>query len=202
MHTIKIWNDEPAPRQIAEIADALSRGGLVIMPTDSVYAITCDALSPKSIDRLCSLKGINTDKQTLSIICSDISMAAEYAAIGDTAFAMLKRNTPGPFTWILKASRMLPKVFKGRRQVGIRIPDTKVCREVAEKLGHPLLTTSIDLSDEDYAREPELIAEKYDGKADMMVDGGEGAFIPTAIIAFDDQENEYEIIREGLREPV
>lgn len=202
MHTIKIWNNDPAPRQTAEIADALSRGEIVIMPTDSVYAITCDALSPKAIERLCDIKGIDPGKHTLSIICSDISMASEYAVIGDMAFDMLKRNTPGPFTWILKASRSLPKVFKGRRQVGIRIPDNKVCREVAEKLGHPLLTTSIDLSDEDYAREPELIAEKYEERAAMMVDGGEGAFIPTAIIAFDDPENEYEIIREGLREPV
>ncbi|MDE6810736.1 MAG: Sua5/YciO/YrdC/YwlC family protein, partial [Muribaculaceae bacterium] len=113
MRTIKIWNDSPAENQLNEITDALEAGQLVILPTDSVYAITCDALNIKAINQLCKLKGLNPDRNHLSIICSDISMAAEYTRISNTDFNLLKHNTPGPFTFLLPAGHQLPKAFKG-----------------------------------------------------------------------------------------
>ena len=197
MRTIKIWNDSPAENQLNEITDALEAGQLVILPTDSVYAITCDALNIKAINQLCKLKGLNPDRNHLSIICSDISMAAEYTRISNTYFNLLKHNTPGPFTFLLPAGHQLPKAFKGRKIAGVRIPDCEVTRAVAGRLGHPLLTTSIEFEDSDHAREPELIAETYSKSGIcMLVDAGDGSDQYTTVI--DCTESSPEIIRQGL----
>lgn len=182
MKSIKIWNDSPSDRQAEQIAERLKTGEIWIMPTDSLYGIMCDALNPKAVKEVCDLKGINPEKNNLSIICSDISMAAEYARIGDRTFALMRDNTPGPFTFICKAQTNLPKEFKRRKTVGIRIPDCMTAREVAAKLGNPLLTTSIEWDDEDYARNPELIMEAYDGKVDGIAIGEDGLTEPTTII--------------------
>ena len=182
MKSIKIWNDSPSAKQAEQIAEHLKAGEIWILPTDSLYGIMCDALNPKAVKRVCDLKGINPDKNNLSIICSDISMAAEYARIGDQTFGLMRDNTPGPFTFICKAQSNLPKEFKRRKTVGIRIPDCVTAREVAAKLGNPLLTTSIEFEDEDYARNPELILEAYDGKVDGIAIGDEGLSEPTTII--------------------
>ena len=131
MKTIKIWNDEASSRQLDEICKELEDGGIIIMPTDTLYGIACDALNPKAIDRLCRIKGLNPDKTHLSIICSDISMAAEYARFDNKDFRMLKDYTPGAFTFLFKSAPTLPKAFKGRKVVGIRIPDNKLCRDIA-----------------------------------------------------------------------
>ncbi len=195
MKTIKIWNDNPSESQINEICDLLERGGVVIIPTDTLYGICCDALNPKSIERICRLKGINPDKANLSVICSGISMAAEYSRIGNNEFGIIKDNTPGPFTYLLKSSSSLPKVFKGRKVVGIRIPDCNVARQIAERLGHPVMTTSVECDDYDYAVNAELIAEKYESSVDMMVDAGDGDTEPSTII--DLTSGEPTIIREG-----
>ncbi|MDE5774452.1 MAG: threonylcarbamoyl-AMP synthase [Muribaculaceae bacterium] len=197
MKTIKIWGDRPSDKQLTEIAGHLERGGLLIIPTDSVYAIVCDSLNSKAIDRLCSLKGIDPDKNTLSIICSDISMASEYANIDDASFRLIKDNTPAPVTYILKAARTLPKAFKSRREVGIRIPDLATPRAIADCLGHPLMSTTIELDDEDYIREPELIAERYEDRVEMMVDGGQGDSLLTTVV---DARDGFQIIREGKYE--
>lgn len=197
MKTLKIWGDNPADKQLAEIAGHLERGGLLIVPTDSVYAIVCDSLNSKAIDRLCSLKGIDPDKNTLSIICSDISMASEYASIDDSSFRLIKENTPAPVTYILKAARTLPKAFKSRKEVGIRIPDLNTPRAIADYLGHPLMSTTIELDDDDYLREPELIAERYEDKVEMMIDGGQGESLLTTVV---DVRDGFEIIREGKYE--
>lgn len=198
MKTIKIWNDNPSESQINEICDLLERGGVVIIPTDTLYGICCDALNPKSIERICRLKGINPDKANLSVICSGISMAAEYSRIGNNEFVIIKDNTPGPFTYLLKSSSSLPKVFKGRKVVGIRIPDCNVARQIAERLGHPVMTTSVECDDYDYAINAELIAEKYESSVDMMVDAGDGDTEPSTII--DLTSGEPTIIREGKGE--
>lgn len=195
METIKIWNDDPSERQTADIAAALEEGKIVIMPTDTLYGITCDALNPKAIETICRMKHINPEKSNLSILCSDIAMAADYAKIDNQCFRLLKDNTPGPFTFLFRALHSLPKAFKGRKIVGVRIPDSTTARMVVEALGHPVLSTSIEYEDEDYARNPELIAETYDTRADLMVEGEDGGRIPSAII--DCTGSEPEIIREG-----
>lgn len=197
MRSIKIWNDSPAENQLNEITQALEAGELVIIPTDSVYAIVCDALNIKAINKLCRLKGINPEKNHLSIICSDISMAAEYTRVGNEEFNLMKLNTPGPFTFILPAGHQLPKAFKGRKAAGVRIPDCNLARSVAQRLGHPLLSTSIEFADDDHAREPDLIAEKYEGSGvELIVDGGDGKSEYSTII--DCTGSEPEIIRQGL----
>lgn len=195
MDVVKIWNEKASEKQIDEICEVIKDGGLVIIPTDTLYAITCDALSPKAIERLCKLKGINPDKTNLSIICSDISMASEYAKFDNYAFQLLKNNTPGPFTFIFRAASTLPRAFKGRKNVGVRIPANAIDREIAARMEHPLLTTSIEYEDEDYAMNPELIAEAYEGKVDLMVEGEDGGLVPSAVI--DCTGREPEIIRSG-----
>ncbi len=193
MKTIKIWNGNISDRQLNEIAARLDAGELVILPTDTAYAVTCDALNIKSIDRICRMKGINPDKTNLSILCSDISMAAEYCRISNSHFRMLKENTPGPFTFIFRSASSLPKAFKGRKTVGIRIPDNRLTLAVVERFGRPLLTTTIEYADEDYAVNPELISESYEGRADMMVEGGNGSTDVSTIV--DCTENTPEIGR-------
>ena len=184
MKTIKIWNGNISDRQLNEIAARLDAGELVILPTDTAYAVTCDALNIKSIDRICRMKGINPDKTNLSILCSDISMAAEYCRISNSHFRMLKENTPGPFTFIFRSASSLPKAFKGRKTVGIRIPDNRLTLAVVERFGRPLLTTTIEYADEDYAVNPELISESYEGRADMMVEGGNGSTDVSTIVLY------------------
>lgn len=198
MKTIKIWNNEASSKQLDQICRDLEGGEVMIMPTDTLYAIACDALNPKAIDRICRMKGINPDKTNLSIICSDISMAAEYARFDNNAFRLLRDYTPGPFTFLFKSAPTLPKAFKGRKVVGIRIPDNKLCRDIAERLGHPLLTTSIEYDDEDYAVNPELIAEAYDNQVELFLEGAPGDTTPSTVV--DCTGAEPEIVRQGKGE--
>lgn len=197
MDTIKIYNDNLTEAQAREIASMLDNGELGIIPTDSVYAIVCDALNPKAITELCRIKGIDPDKNNLSILCSDLSMAAEYSTIDNYAYRLIKSNTPGPFTFLLKASRTLPKAFKGRKIVGIRIPDNAPARMIVEAMGRPLLCTSIEFEDDDNAREPELIRENYDHyPISFILDAGEGDTQVSTIVDCSDSDSP-EIIREG-----
>lgn len=196
MNTIKIWNDSPSDRQIHDIAERILDGAIAIIPTDTMYAIVGDALNPKAIERICRLKGINPEKTNLSIICSDISMAAEYARIENAGYRILKEYTPGPFTLLFRSASSLPRAFKGRKVVGIRIPDCTLDRMLAEYIGHPLITTTIEYEDEDYARNPQLIAETYENQVDLMVEGDEGTTGLSTII--DCTGSEPEIIRQGI----
>lgn len=198
MKRIKIWNDSPSDKQIDEICSMLEHGEIGIFPTDTIYGICCDALNSKAIDRICRLKGINTEKANLSIVCADIAMAAEYSKINNKAFQIIKEHTPGPYTFLLNTVSSLPKAFKGRKIVGIRIPENKSIREVAARLNHPLMTTSIEFDEDDFAVNPELIAENYESKVDFIVEGEEGGIIPSTIV--DLTQNEIEIIREGKGE--
>ncbi len=195
MRTIKIWNDKASDKQLNQICNELEMGNILIIPTDTIYAIVCDALNPKAIERICQLKGINPEKTNLSIICTDISMAAEYARIDNSSFRLLKDNTPGPFTFLFKSASSLPKAFKGRKIVGIRIPDNSLCRDIVSRLGHPILTTSIEFVDEDYARNPELISEAYYDKVDCFIEGEDGDTVASTIV--DCTDGEPVIVREG-----
>ena len=198
MKILKIWGDELSDRQIQETIRDLQEGKTLIAPTDTLYAIMCDALSPKAVEAVCKLKAINPDKTNLSIICSDISMAAEYANFNNVTFKLLKELTPGPYTFICKAAHSLPAAFKRRKVVGIRIPDFRADRQLAEALGHPLLTTSIRFDEDDYGINPELIEENYNNKVDIMIQGPEGELTPSTILDCTGQD--IEVIREGKGE--
>lgn len=181
------------------VINTLRDGGIIIYPTDSLYAIGCNALNNQAIERICHIKGINPAKTNLSIICHDISPSAEYARIDNRAFRIMKDNLPGPFTFLLPASTTLPKVFKGRKTVGVRIPDNAIAREIAMRMDSPLLTTSIQWDTEDEAINPESIAMRYSDTVDIVIDGGEGGTEPSTVIDITDSSNP-EIIRPGLGE--
>lgn len=198
MEKIKIWNNKTSDKQLVAICDNIKAGEIGIIPTDSLYAICGDALNMQAIEKICRLKGINPEKTNLSIICSDISMAAEYARIENKDFRLMQQNTPGEFTFLLRASSKLPRSFKRRKIVGIRIPANEFDRALVAKLGNPLICTSIEYPESDYAINPELIAENYAGKIDFMVEGEEGRTEQTTIV--DCTGNEPEIIREGIGE--
>ncbi len=198
MKTIKIWSDNPSEKQLREITEALQNGEVIIIPTDTLYGIACDSLNAKAIERICRIKNINPAKNTLSILCDDISMASEYSRYDNYAFKMLKELTPGPYTFIFKTSSTLPKAFKDRKNVGVRIPANETTRRIVEMLGRPLMNASIDYEDEDYAINPELIAEKYEHEVDMIVEGEDGEMEPSTII--DCTGREPEVIRYGKGE--
>lgn len=196
MKSIKIWNSKASEQQLEQLSQRLKEGEIAIIPTDTMYAIVGDALNIKVVDRICKLKNINPDKTNLSIICCDISMAAEYSRIDDKGFRLLKEYCPGPFTFLFKSASTLPRAFKGRKTVGIRIPDNQFATDLVEHLGNPLITTSIEYEDEDYAINPELISEAYEGRVDIMVEGDPGTTDVSTIV--DCTLDEPEIIREGL----
>jgi tRNA threonylcarbamoyl adenosine modification protein (Sua5/YciO/YrdC/YwlC family) len=198
MKTLTIYPGSINERYIDEVVDALRDGNIIIYPTDTLYALGCDALNQRAIERLCRIKGINPDKQPLSVICSDLSQAAEYARIDNRAFRVLKEYLPGPFTFILPAATTLPKVFKGRKSVGVRIPDNDIPRALAEAMGNPILSTSIAFNPDEPAEAemPESIALRYDNDVDIMIDGGEGSTYPSTIVDLTDS-NSPEIVRQG-----
>ena len=184
-------------RFMDEVIETLRDGGIVIYPTDTLYAIGCDALKNNAIERICKIKGINPQRTNLSIVCSDISQASQYARIDNKAFQLLRENLPGAFTFILPAASTLPKVFKGRKTVGIRVPDNVIACEIAARLGNPILTTSIEWDDDpEDGCNPQAIAMKYEDVVDIVIDGGSGELTPSTIVDCTDSSAP-EIIREG-----
>lgn len=198
MKVLEILEDNINLKHIEEIASVLRDGGIIVYPTDTVYAIGCDALNNQAIERICALKSMKSAKTNLSIICSDISEVAQYAKFDNTQFRLMKNNLPGPFTFIFPAMSKLPKAFKGRRTVGIRIPENKIATAIEQELGHPILTTSVPALDDDYRCEPELIAESLGANVDIVVDSGRGGLIPSTVV--DCTGSEPEIIRQGKGE--
>ena len=187
-------------RFMDEVIDTLRNGGIIIYPTDTLYAIGCNALNNNAIERICKIKGINPQRTNLSIVCSDISQASQYARIDNRAYQLLRENLPGAFTFILPASSTLPKVFKGRKTVGVRVPDNVIAREIASRLGNPILTTSIEWDeDPEDGTNPQSIAMKYENDVDIVIDGGYGELTPSTIVDCTDSANP-EIIREGKGE--
>lgn len=199
MRIIKSYGSNPDSRTVAEAAEALRQGQIIIYPTDTLYAFGCDALNNKAVEHLCRIKGIDPAKNLLSIVCGDISEAAEYARIDNAAFRVLRRCLPGAFTFILPASLKLPKVFKGRKSVGIRIPDNAFAQALARELGHPVMTSSVPESDDIDITDAEAIALHYDGTADLdlTIDGGAGQYTGSTVVDLTDSTSA-EIIRQGL----
>ncbi len=195
---IKLYNKNPNPKQLKIVTDTLRNGGLVIYPTDTVYALGCDITNTKALTRLAKLKGVKLEKANWSFICHDLSNLSDYVKQIDTAtFKILKRCLPGPYTFVLPGNNTLPKVFKKKKTVGIRVPDNNICREIVKGLGNPMVTTSIHDDDEilEYPTDPELIYEKWGKLIDLVVDGGYGDNTPSTVVDLTD--NYPEIIREG-----
>ena len=199
---IKIYPENPNPKEIDKVVRILQDGGLVIYPTDTVYAIGCDAINVRAVEKICRMKGINPQKSDLSIICYDLSNLSEYAKVSNAAFKLMKKNLPGPFTFILPTSNELPKIYKNRKEVGIRVPDNQIVRTLVKELGNPILTTSVHHDDEmiEYSTDPELIYEKYENLVDLVIDGGYGGMEPSTVI--DCTTDDFEVIRQGKGEPV
>ncbi len=195
MTILEIIENNINERSIAQVAECLENGGLIAYPTDTVYALGCDAMNNQAIERICALKEMKSAKTNLSIICADISEVSQYAKFNNQQFRLMKSNLPGPFTFIFPALSKLPKAFKGRRTVGIRIPSNDIALAIVRALGRPILTTSVQGPDEDYSCEPGLIAETYASTVDIVVDGGRGGLIPSTVVDCTGQEAE--VTRQG-----
>ena len=197
---IKIYPENPNPKEVGKVVATLRDGGLVVYPTDTVYAIGCDALNVRAVERICRIKGVNPQKSNLSIICYDLSNISEYAKVSNAAFKLMKKNLPGPFTFILPTSSELPKIYKNRKEVGIRVPDNNIVRTLVQELGNPLLTMSVHDEDEiiEYSTDPELIEEKYGNQVDIVIDGGYGGLEGSTVV--DCTTDDFTIVRQGKGE--
>lgn len=195
---IKIYPDKPSEAVIAKVVKVLKDGGLIIYPTDTVYGLGCDITNTKALERIARIKGIKLDKANFSFVCHDLSNLSDYVKQIDTAtFKILKRALPGPYTFILPGNNNLPKEFKKKTTVGIRVPDNSIALEIVRQLGNPIVSTSIHDDDDviEYTTDPELIFEKWQNLVDMVIDGGYGDNVGSTII--DLSGDEPEIIREG-----
>lgn len=198
---IKLFEDNPNTRDILKVVEVLRDGGVVIYPTDTIYAIGCDINNVKAVQRVCQLKGVKPEKANFSMICRDLSNIATYAKVNNEVFKVMKRNLPGPFTFVLPATNKLPNVMMNKRKtIGIRIPDNFIVMSVIEELGAPLLTTSVKAEDEivEYMTDPELIHEKYGKLVDLVIDGGYGKNVASTVV--DCTGSEMSIIRQGIGE--
>jgi tRNA threonylcarbamoyl adenosine modification protein (Sua5/YciO/YrdC/YwlC family) len=198
---IKIYPDNPSIRDLERVANILRDGGVIVYPTDTVYGIGCDITKPKAIERIIKIKGLKTKEANFSFICSDLSHISDFARVDNSTFKLLKRNLPGPFTFVLPALNRVPEYFLSKRKtVGIRIPNHSIPIELVKILGNPILTTSLKDDDEviEYTTDPELIYEKLCDDVDVVIDGGYGDNVASTIV--DCTTDEPTIIREGKGE--
>jgi len=197
---LRIYPENPDPNRIRKVVEVLEEGGIIIYPTDTVYAMGCDIKAHRSIDKIAGLKGLNPLNPDMSLIFHDMSQLSEYTVIRDNSvFKLLKRNLPGPFTFIVQANNQIPKLFKNKKKtVGIRIPDNAIVLEMVKELGRPIITTSIHDPDEviEYTTDPELIYEKYRDFAEVIINGGYGKNEASTIV--DCTSGEIKVIRQGL----
>ena len=197
---VKIHPDNPNPRGIAQIVECLKDGGIIIYPTDTIYGIGCDIFQQKAVERIAKIKNVDLKKQNFSFICSDLSQLSDYTLpISRNTYKIMKRVLPGPYTFILKANGSIPKMFKTKKKtVGIRIPNHKIPQVLVNKMGNPILSTSVHDQDTimKYSTDPELIYEKYFNKVDIVIDGGIGHLTPSTVVDY--SSGKAEIIREGL----
>lgn len=199
---VKLYNENPNQRIISNIVDHLKKGGLIIYPTDTVYAIGCDMNNHKAIESLAKEKKIKPEDANFSIICSDLSNLSKFArSVSNQNFKIIKSNTPGPFTFILEASKLVPNIFQNKKKtIGIRIPDNNICKAIVEQLGNPLVSTSLIEYDDiiEYITDPELIYERYSDRIEYIIDAGYGDNTPSTIV--DLLSDEIQIIRQGKGE--
>ena len=195
---IKIYEDKPSEAAIKKVVEVLRNGGLVIYPTDTVYGLGCDITNSRALEKIAKIKGIKLEKANFSFVCSSLSNLSDYVKQIDTStFKILKRALPGPYTFILPGNNDLPKEFRKKKTVGIRVPDNNIALEIVKLLGNPIVSTSIHDEDEviEYSTDPELIFEKWNNKVDLVIDGGYGDNVASTIIDLTGYEPE--VIREG-----
>lgn len=199
---LHIHPQNPEGRKISKAVEVLRNGGIIVYPTDTIYGIGCDLMNKKAVERLCKILETKPQKLDLSFICNDLSHISEYVKNLETSsFKLLKKNLPGPFTFLLEASNKVPKILDvNKKTVGIRIPDHSIPRMIVAELGNPLITSSIKDDDtiKEYTTDPEEIFEDFKNKVDLVIDGGAGGNVPSTVV--DLTGNEPEIIRRGLGE--
>ena len=197
---IQIHPDDPQPRLIKQVAECLKAGGVIIYPTDTIYGLGCDINQPKAVERICKIKNVDPQKAQLSFICRDLSHLSDYTKSIDTPlYRMLKNYLPGPYTFILPASKQVPKILQSKKStVGIRIPDNNICRHILDQLGNPILSASLPGEIVEEYTDPEVIQENFGDKVDFVIDGGIGNMIPSTVV--DCTTDEWTLIRQGQGE--
>ena len=197
---IRLHPDNPQPRLISQVADCLKQGGIIIYPTDTIYGLGCDIYQQKAIQKICKIKNVDPQKAQLSFICRDLSHLSDYTKSIDTPlYRMLKNYLPGPYTFILPASKQVPKILKSKKEtIGLRVPDNKICRHILEALDNPLLSASLPGEMVEEYTDPEIIFEKFGDRVDLVIDSGIGGMIPSTII--DCTSDEWQVTRQGLGE--
>ena len=196
---LRIHPDNPDPRQIKKVVECLKDGGVIIYPTDTIYGIGCDVFNKTAMQKLCRIKNLDIKKHNLSFICYDLSHIADFTKhLATSTYKLMRKTLPGPYTFILEANNAIPKLFKNsKKEIGIRIPDNNIPRDIVKELGNPIVTTSVKDKDMviEYSTDPELIHNHFNKLVDIVIDGGYGEAVPSTIIDF--TNNTAEIIREG-----
>ncbi len=197
---IRIHPDNPQPRLIKQVVEVLKKGGIIIYPTDTIYGLGCDIFQHKAVERICSIKNVEPHKAQLSFVCYDLSDLSKYAKQLDTpVYRTLKQYLPGPYTFILEASKEVPKILKTKKDtIGLRIPDNKIARCIVEELGNPILSASLPGENVADYTDPEIIQDKFEKSVNIIIDGGIGGVVPSTIIDF--TKGSPELIREGAGE--
>ena len=197
---IQLHPQNPQPRLIKQVAECLKDGGVIIYPTDTIYGLGCDINQQKAIERICKLKNVDPQKVQLSFICRDLSNLSDYTKSIDTPlYRMLKSYLPGPYTFILPASKQVPKILQSKKStVGIRVPDNIICQQILDELGKSILSASLPGDMVEEYTDPEVIYEKFGSTVDFVIDGGIGSMVPSTIV--DCTTNDWMIIRQGLGE--
>lgn len=197
---LQLHPQNPQPRLLNQIAECLKDGGIIIYPTDTIYGLGCDIYQHKAIERICKIKNVDPQKAQLSFICRDLSHLSDYTkSIGTPLYRMLKTFLPGPYTFILPASKQVPKILKSKKEtIGLRIPDNIICQEILESLDNPLLSASLPGEMAEEFTDPDIIFEKFGDQVDFVIDGGPGGLIPSTVI--DCTSDDWQIIRQGLGE--
>jgi tRNA threonylcarbamoyl adenosine modification protein (Sua5/YciO/YrdC/YwlC family) len=195
---LHIHPDNPQPRLLKQIVECLLDGGVIIYPTDTIYGIGCDISQPKAVERICRIKNVDPQKAQLSFICKDLSHLSDYTKSIDTPlYRMLKEHLPGPFTFILPASKQVPKILQSKKStIGLRVPDNRICHALGDALGHPLLSASLPGDMVEEYTDPEVIFEKFKHLVDFVIDGGIGGMEPSTIV--DCTTDEWVVLRQGL----
>jgi tRNA threonylcarbamoyl adenosine modification protein (Sua5/YciO/YrdC/YwlC family) len=197
---IRIHPDNPQPRLVKQVVEYLQKGGIIIYPTDTIYGLGCDILQQKAIEKISRIKNVDPKKAQLSFICSDLSHLSDYAKqIPTTTFRLLKENLPGPYTFILPASKMVPKILQSKKDtIGLRIPNNNIALAIVRELGRPVLSASLPGEEvEDYT-DPEIMYENFMNQVDVVIDGGIGGTVPSTII--DCTTDEPVLVRKGAGE--
>lgn len=196
---LRLYDRNNSQKDLDKVLSVLNDGGIVILPTDTAYALCCHALKERPIERICRLKGLDPGKHRFSIICYDLSDISQYVRVDNSTFKLMKRNLPGPFTFVLPSGNRLPKIFSNRKEVGIRVPDNPIVREICRQLEAPLLSTTVPFNEDEedigYLTDPELMLEKFGDNVDIIVNGGPGGFEYSTVVNCVDGEQE--VTRQG-----